>query len=180
MAPPSNSSDSESDAPETVALSNSRKSAKKDTARIQAAKSAAKLQNKLKNREKDRKLKERAEKTRGIPNAEEAVDPEVADVDEDSGSEEAWNGVESDASSSYSQSASTEEEGDIEDDEDHAMEDLSQSKHLPDHLFSSAFSSISTKNPPLKPSKAKAAHRPKKHRRPLGRPKDIIVGFDCS
>ncbi|XP_006456361.1 hypothetical protein AGABI2DRAFT_228284 [Agaricus bisporus var. bisporus H97] len=65
LRPPTPSDDSESDAPETVTLTQSKKSSRKQTADIRKAEATVREKARVKNREKDRKLKERAASRKG-------------------------------------------------------------------------------------------------------------------
>ena len=173
VPPPANaatvgSDGSDSDAPETVTLTQSKKHSQKHDAVIQQVHAAQKEKKRLRNQQRDKKLKEQAENTKKKRKAKEMIEDVglqarmervMPDGDEgqDHSTDEEWMGTGEGSSEMDDDDVGDDigEEEDRGDDHEAYSEDESvdtasatppsaqprrNPKHLPDHLFTAAFS----------------------------------------
>lgn len=201
---PHDSSDSDSEGPETFTLSQTKGAAQKRNAALRELEAAEKRKKKVKNQERDRKLKKQAEasKKRKVE-AEESDDDEESEADAENDAEarmlramrQADEEVSDEEEGDESGEGEEGEEGMLEDGNDVEMdedeEELEESSdedmettassskpnHLPDHLFASAFSSKPTQKPSSS-SISKSSQKSKKTRRKRtgNFPRDLIIG----
>jgi hypothetical protein len=183
--------DSESDAPETISLVQSKKTVRRESADVRKAEGRVREKERVRNRERDRKLKERAVGRRG-------GDGEVlvggggmeGSEEEDGGGVEArmlraMHDAAEETSEGDGSSESGGEDGSSMDEDDAPRSNSHPNNYLPDELFRAAFSQQTTKAKPNVPeSKKKVVTKHDERRKKVSKsssssskPKDILIGY---
>lgn len=195
--PRGSSSESDSDAPESFSLAESKKSAKRKNEEIEKAHTAIKRQGKRKNQERDRTLKEQAKRRKESVNKESedaAVDTPETRMEramkeaQEEGSEGGDSEGEKDGFSGLGVEGEDMESGESSSDgmDDESEEILAKRppKHLPDHLFEVAFASQNAQlaeasTSPVRTSrKSKEVALASKKKKRKAQSKDMVIGYD--
>ncbi|KAJ6619288.1 hypothetical protein B0H10DRAFT_2026811 [Mycena sp. CBHHK59/15] len=172
---PVSESESDTDAPESVPLTQAKKAAQSRDAVRQQFAAGEKEKRKQRNRERDRELKVRAgARVRGgkdvdvdVDSAESRMERAMREAQEESG--------DSDEDADIDMSDGDDDDGDEDyGDDGSGEEDVvpTNPNHLPDHLFASAFSSAAASST----SKLKAVPPKKRKHTRTPKAKDLVVG----
>jgi hypothetical protein len=192
-------SSDDDEAPESLSLEESRRDVQKHTDKLQQFREAEKAKKRARNRERDRRLKEQAERGRRRRGAEDGPDIDVearmkramedAEAESDSDDSESvadqgdnTQGDDGEGIGGKHDVGKTGENSDAESNNDGdglLAEATPNPNYLPDHLFTSAFTShtIQSRTTPKKrEAEENSKHQAKKRARRDNSAKDVVVG----
>lgn len=180
----------EGEAPESFSLAQSRQHSKKQEDLLRQIQAAEKEKKRTRNREQDRRLKEQAENRKkkrraGASNADveermeiamQEVEAEMSNGMDDSSEE--FTGINIGSNTESEKESGDEDDLEKSSDEEPWTASKTNPNHLPDYLFTSAFSSHAGKPLATQQAKKNEQRRPTRKRvRSTPQPKDLLIGY---